>query len=271
MGRVVQYYESFDEWGRLEREPVELTVNWHFIRQYLPDQGHILDNGAGPGQYSLKLAQHGYSVTVSDITPRMVELAKEKAAERGLLDRFDGFEVADAADLSCFGDGHFDASLMLGPFYHLQTEQARTAAAKELYRVTKRDGFIFAAFMPRSRHLITSLLAPRHWRPNDNVDTIAEFMETGIFDHTDEGRFTGAYYFNIEEIRPFMEGSGFETVGMIGSSNIGSLLNREQWDYWKQRGDEEMSKLIRLLIKTADDPYVLGASPHIMYIGKKSG
>ncbi|NOU97468.1 methyltransferase domain-containing protein [Paenibacillus sp. LMG 31456] len=267
--RIIEYYETFDEWGRLEREPIEFKVNWHFIQEHLPKQGHVLDNGAGPGKYAMRLAQCGYKVSLSDITPKLVKQAQEKAEECGLLERFQGFHVADARDLSCFGDGQFDASLMLGPLYHLQTESARIAAVKELYRVTKQAGMVFVAFMPRIRHVITSLLSPQHWKPNDSADGIAEFMNTGIFDHSDEGRFTGAYYFDIEKIQPFMENHGFEMIKMIGSSNISSLLQREQKDYWKLRGDEEMNKIIDILIKSAENPYVLGVSPHIMYMGRK--
>lgn len=29
MENVIAYYSSFDEWGRLDREPLEFTVNWH--------------------------------------------------------------------------------------------------------------------------------------------------------------------------------------------------------------------------------------------------
>ncbi|WP_325176764.1 hypothetical protein [Paenibacillus alkalitolerans] len=50
MQDIVNYYSSFDEWGRLEREPLEFLVNWHFIKKHLPESGQILDNGAGPGR-----------------------------------------------------------------------------------------------------------------------------------------------------------------------------------------------------------------------------
>ena len=43
---------------------------------------------------------------------------------------------------------------MMGPMYHLQNEQDRDAAVKELYRVTKDEGVVFVAFMSRIRHTI---------------------------------------------------------------------------------------------------------------------
>jgi hypothetical protein len=43
MERLIRYYQSFDEWGRLEREPVEFMVNVHHILSNLPAKGHVLD------------------------------------------------------------------------------------------------------------------------------------------------------------------------------------------------------------------------------------
>lgn len=269
MGSIINYYSMFDEWGRLDREPIEFHVNWHYIRSYLPKTGKVLDNGAGPGKYAMELAQAGYEVTLTDLVPRLVEIAQEKADELGVSEQFEGFHVMDARNLSVLQDEQFDASLALGPMYHLQGEQDRIQAIQELHRVTKKAGVVFVAFMPRIRHVLSSLLYPENWRPNDNIKDIQKFIQTGEFNHSDEGRFTGAYYFNIEEIKPFMESHGFETLNLVGSSNIGSLLSQEQWTYWKDRGENEIRQLIELLIETATDPTVLGISSHLLYIGKR--
>ncbi|MFJ5714500.1 hypothetical protein [Neobacillus sp. NPDC093127] len=122
--------------------------------------------------------------------------------------------------------------------------------------------------MPRIRHILTSLLSPDHWKPNDNMDTIMQFSQSGCFNHADEGRFTGAYYFNIEDIKPFMEAQGFESLELIGS-NIGAILNHDSWSYWRDKGEQEVDKIIRLLIERAADPYTLGISSHLLYIGRK--
>lgn len=54
MGSIIDYYNQFDEWGRLEREPVEFMVNLHFIKQYLKPGTHVLDNGAGRANMRLR-------------------------------------------------------------------------------------------------------------------------------------------------------------------------------------------------------------------------
>jgi ubiquinone/menaquinone biosynthesis C-methylase UbiE len=265
---VINYYSQFDEWGRLDREPIEFQVNWHYIKKYLPKTGHILDNGAGPGKYSMQLAKEGYTITLTDLTPRLVQTAESKAQELNLSRQFNRFLKADARDLTMIHDEQFDASIMLGPMYHLQEEKDRIVAVKELHRVTKRNGMVFVAFMPRIKHILTSLSYPERWKPNNNMDTIQQFSQYGCFNHQDEGRFTGAYYVNIEEVKPFMEEQGFESIELIGS-NIGSVLTNEQLDYWRDKGEQEWEKVIDLLIEKANDPYALGISSHILYIGRK--
>lgn len=152
--------------------------------------------------------------------------------------------------------------------YEISSDENRKKAVRELFRVTKQGGVVFVAFQSRIRMTITSLLYPQYWKPHDRVEAIIQFGKTGIFNHQDQGRFTGAYYFPIEEIRPFMESHGFETIDLIGSSSIGGLLSKEQQQYWKDQGDEQ--QLLEMLIKTAKDPSVLGISSHLMYIGRRT-
>ena len=264
---IIDYYSRFDEWGRLDREPLEFTVNWHYMRQYLPPAGQVLDNGAGPGKYTMELARHGYAVTLSDLTPALVDMAKGKAEELGLTERITGFHVRNAVDLHGIADVSYNASLMMGPLYHLQNEAERGAAMTELHRVTKRGGIVFVALQTRMRMLLTSLSYPEAWKPNDSMAALDRFMAEGTFDHQDQGRFTGAYYFNVEDVKPYMERFGFETLDLIGSSNIGALLSSEQKQYWADRGEGD--RLADLLIRLARDPSVLGVSSHLLYIGRK--
>ena len=269
MKNVIDYYAKFDEWGRLDREPIEFTLNWHYMKKYLPSTGHVLDNGAGPGKYAMELAKLGYYVTLSDLTPNLVDFARDKASEMGLSAMFRGFHSLNAKHLQGIPDESFDASLMMGPLYHLQVEADRIAAVSELYRVTKNDGIVFVAFQSRMRMLLTSLLYPNAWKPHDNMAAIQHFVDEGIFNHTDAGRFTGAYYYNVEDIKPFMESQGFVTLDLIGSSNLGALLTNEQKQYWSDRGEKD--EFIELLIQLARDPSVLGVSSHLLYIGRKVG
>lgn len=267
MDKVIDYYSCFDEWGRLDREPLEFVINSYYIRQHLPLQAEILDNGAGPGKYAMNLASRGHRVTLTDLTPRLVELAKQKSAELNLSEQFAGYHVMNAIQLEGLSDNEFDASLMMGPMYHLQHEKDRTAALRELHRVTRPGGTVFVAFQSRMRMTITSLQYPQYWKPHDRMEALDEFQRTGVFNHQDPGRFTGAYYVNLDEIKPMMEQAGFETLELIASSSIGNLLTAEQKQYWEERGEGDA--LLELLIEKAKDPSILGVSSHLLYIGRR--
>jgi len=270
MNHLITYYSAFDEWGRLEREPLEFTINLHHILAHLPTAGRVLDNGAGPGQYSMALAEKGYRMTLTDLTPRLVEIAEAKANDLGLHGSFDGFHTRDARDLDGLPDERFDAALLLGPMYHLQEEKDRVRAIQELHRVTKPGATVFVAFMPRTAFLRTSLAQPNNWKPNHTAEGLDRLMNAGAFDHADEGRFTGAYYFGVSEIAPFMHAQGFESIKTIASSSVAGAITPEQWDYWRQRGEEEFNRVVQHLIDVSDDPHILGMSPHVLYIGRRT-
>jgi hypothetical protein len=110
---------------------------------------------------------------------------------------------------------------------------------------------------------------PELWKPNHTVQGIIDFLDTGMFNHSDEGRFTGAYYFNIDDIIPYMESNGFKTEKLIGSGSIAGAMRNEQWDYWKQRGEDEFNNIMQIIMKESENPYNLGTSSHLLYIGRK--
>ena len=60
-----------------------------------------------------------------------------------------------------------------------------------------------------------------------------------------------------------MEEQGFECLDLIGS-NVGAILTNENWNYWRDKGEQDIEKIIKLLIEKAKDPYILGISSHLL-------
>ena len=75
--------------------------------------GRLLDAGCGTGEQTLLAASHGADAMGIDVSVRAIELARGKAAERGLTARF---EVADALRLGDLGL-MFDVVLDSGVFW----------------------------------------------------------------------------------------------------------------------------------------------------------
>ncbi len=75
--------------------------------------GRLLDAGCGTGEQTLLAAQHGADALGVDISPRAIERARGKAAERGVAARF---EVADALHLADLGQT-FETIVDCGVFH----------------------------------------------------------------------------------------------------------------------------------------------------------
>lgn len=93
----------------------------------------VLDVGCGTGNAALAAAAHGARVTGVDPAPRLVDVARERAAEAGVDAAFD---VGEAAALP-YAVGAFDA--VLSVFGVIFAPDARAAVA-DMVRVTRPGG-----------------------------------------------------------------------------------------------------------------------------------
>ena len=123
---VRDYYTDHveKEWTRLIDDAyhrLELETTLHYLKQYLPDGGHILDAGGGPGRYTIELAQRGYEMVLLDMTPANLDFARQQIIEAGVQKRVAQITEGSIVDLSRFDDDTFDAVLCLGgPLSHVR-------------------------------------------------------------------------------------------------------------------------------------------------------
>ena len=146
MDYLESYYNSYDEEGRLlsRHGRVEYITTQKYIHEALGGnkRKRILEVGAGTGRYSVALAKEGCSVVALELIERNLSILKSKLTGDEQLQALQG----NALDLSRFADGSFDLTLVLGPMYHLYTEDEKLRALSEAVRVTKSGGFIMVAY-----------------------------------------------------------------------------------------------------------------------------
>lgn len=120
---------------RLEKEAV--------FRLLEPRSGlTLLDMGCGTGNYAVELAVRGLSVTGVDVSPAMLERAREKARARGLAV---SWQRADARQLP-FADESFDAVLSVTALEFIPDP---ASALGEAYRVLKPGGRLVLGVLGR--------------------------------------------------------------------------------------------------------------------------
>jgi S-adenosylmethionine-dependent methyltransferase len=263
---VAQLYDSMTEreWTRMDRHRTEFHITQRALRAHLPrPPARVLDCGGGPGRYAVELARWGYDVTLFDLSPGNLALAREMATEADVT--LAGFEQGTALDLSRFADHSFDAVLLMGPLYHLLEETERRRALAEARRVLKPGGPLFAAFI--SRYAAHRDAAARY--PTEPVDRpgLYERIEAdGVLPPTTSGdpTFT-AYFARSEEVAPLCWDAGFEVTTVLGTEGLVSIIENQAvnglagaaWDWWAEAN-----------WRAAPEPSLHGAVEHLLVVAR---
>ena len=121
---------------------VEYLTTMCYIEKYLRPGMRILEIGAATGRYSHALAQKGYQVDAVELVEHNIEIFKQNTKPGENITITQG----NAKDLSAVADNTYDMTLILGPMYHLFTEDDKLQALSEAIRVTKKGGLVFAAY-----------------------------------------------------------------------------------------------------------------------------
>lgn len=117
----------------------------HATQRLAPKEGEsVLDIATGTGWVARNVASFGAKVTAVDISPGLLDAARELSAH--VQPRID-FELADAEQLP-FADASFDRVIST---FGLMFAQNHEAAARELLRVTKPGGrIVLTTWSPKS-------------------------------------------------------------------------------------------------------------------------
>ena len=111
----------------------------------------VLDCSCGIGTQAIGLAQRGYNVFASDLSPRAVARAESEAAKRGLNVRF---AVADVRELECAFDQQFDVVISCdNSLPHLLTDEDLTLALRNIRHVLMDRGLFVASIRDYDRLL----------------------------------------------------------------------------------------------------------------------
>lgn len=141
---LTHFYGNYDEDHRLCSRwgTVEYRTTMRYVERYLRPGMRVLEIGAATGRYSHALARKGYRVDAVELVEHNIEIFKANTQPGEEITVTQG----NAMDLSGFSGDTYDVTLLLGPMYHLFTEEDKLRALSEAIRVTKKGGVIFVAY-----------------------------------------------------------------------------------------------------------------------------
>jgi ubiquinone/menaquinone biosynthesis C-methylase UbiE len=267
--RIVRdHYRQYDEQGRLSSPwgQVEYVRTQSIVRRYLPPPPAVVfDVGGAAGRYACWLAREGYEVHLVDPVPLHVEQARAASAAQPQSPLVT-CRVGDARHLD-FHDASAAAVLLMGPLYHLVDAGDRRRALAEAFRVLAPGGRVFAAAISRFASAIDGLdrgflFDPAFWQivQRDLADG-QHRNPTGKAEY-----FTDTFFHHPYELRAEVAAAGFEVEALLAVEGLAYVMPDldQNWAI-----DDRRALLLDLLASLEAEPSLLGASPHLLCVGRK--
>ncbi|MBI3099493.1 MAG: methyltransferase domain-containing protein [Planctomycetes bacterium] len=227
-------------------------ITWHHLKRYLPRDlsASILDVGGGTGVWSLEIAKHGYRVTCSDLSQKMLDEAGRKSAEAGLDGRI-SLVKADIADLAPFADASVDFLVAQGDPLSYCSDPRR--GAKAIARVLKPGGTAVVSVDQRWSGL--DLYCGKR-----DLDALERFARSGesVWLANDPSERFPLHMFDPSELSELFTRAGCEKLSMIGKT---VLPVREHAVWLEDR--EAYRRLLRLETRLHAEPALLGRASHL--------
>jgi ubiquinone/menaquinone biosynthesis C-methylase UbiE len=265
---ILRHYREGNEasrlstgWFRLEQERTRELI----LRHLPPAPATILDVGGGSGVYAFWLAARGYRVHLIDAVPKHIEQAQAASAQQ-LEHPLESVEVGDARELR-HADTSADALLLLGPLYHLVERDDRISCLREAHRVLRPGGLVWCAGISRFASLLDSL-SSGFFQNAEFAPILDRDLQDGQHRNptTNPAYFTDAYFHRPGELSRELLASGFKVLEVLAIEGPGWLA-RDFDHLWND--PTQRDRLLATIRKVEREPSILGASAHVMAIGKK--
>ena len=246
-----EHADRFDKWYETFEGAVENHMDWELLKRHLPQNrdAKILDAAGGTGRITLPLAKMGYSVTLCDISPKMLNVARRKLLREGVLDKAEILEC-DVCKLR-FADESFDFVLCW---------DGTSDAAKELIRVTKKGGKISTYLMNKCGVAISE------FREDPDYSLALLRSKSNYVVHHGEKSMA----VSVEEARELFEKAGIRVIEIYAVCGMLDLLSIPKKVQESRSWDERFFKQVtEMLLRLSEEPSAKGLSRHLVLYGER--
>lgn len=249
---VQEVYRRFREQDRLttsQAAQVEFLTTVRYIQRYLTPGAKILDIGAGAGVYSLHFARQGYNVSALELSDANIAAFRSQLTQELPIDLRQG----NALDLSCYADDSFDIVLLLGPLYHLHSDEDKLRCIREAQRVCKPGGKLFFAFISNDIVILTMQQVQQDYLLNGHYDKESFRLYDFPF-----------VFHTLDRCRSLLVQAGVSVLHEVASDGVSELLK----DLVNGLDPESYQQYLRYHFYLCEKPECLGFSNHWLFVGQ---
>jgi ubiquinone/menaquinone biosynthesis C-methylase UbiE len=257
----------FDEYGELEwtrfedgrTPPQSFAVHLEHLRRFVDKGDRVLDVGAGPGRFTIELAQLRAEIVVADISLRQLDLNRERVEEAGLEECVMERVLADVTDLSRFDDASFDATVCYGGPLSYVVDRAEEGVA-ELLRVTKPGGHVLLSVMSLIGTVVHFAEALLELVRRDGAEPNEAIVRTGLLPEANGYGHLPMKMYRWSELEALLSRHG--TIVAASAAGLLPAL------YPEEQGLREF--VTRAELELASEPGALSCGQHIVAVVRKA-
>ncbi len=255
---LTNYYTAYNEDARLTSKHgmIEFLTTIHYVEKYLKRGMRILEIGAGTGRYSHYFAQKGYEVDAVELMECNIEVFKANTTAGENIT----VQQGDAVNLSNIPSNQYDITLLLGPMYHLYTNEDQRAAMCEAIRVTKKGGIVFAAYC-NSDMTVYQFCFVRGGINNEQYKELID-PDTFALSSTPQEIFT---LYRKEDIDKLMQAFSVQRLHYVGTD----MLTRFIEEAVDQMDADTFEKYLKYHLFICERADMVGATNHILDVFRK--
>ncbi len=254
---VIDFYNNYNEEGRLLKKSrlPEYLNTMKYIEKYISPSAKIIEIGAGTGRYSIALAEKGYDVTAVELVPHNIEIMKKKVKSHHNIKIFEG----NACDLSAFKSDTYDIVLLLGPMYHLFTDEDKHRALSEAIRIAKTNGIIYASYCNNDTSIYKFFYTNR----------VLKYLEKGLIKedyHTVSSPEEIFELYRKSDIDELMKKHNVTRLHFVGVDMLSYLYD----DTFDNLSDLEFEEYMKFLSNLCEREDCVGLSIHMLDVFRKN-
>lgn len=249
-----QVYEKFEEDTRLntsKASSVEFLTTTRFVEMGLKESSSILDIGAGTGAYTVYFGDKGHNVTAVEPVKKNLDILRRKAVDKENITAIQG----NALELEGFASDTFDVVLCLGPLYSLRNFEEQKKCVEEAYRLCKKGGRIFFAFISNDMVIV-----------DETVNFNADYMFGKKCDpHTFKVTGNSFNFMTVEEMDNLFLKCNMNYSYRFAAEGLSILLEHKI----DAMTDLQFSKWLEYHFYCCQKDELIGYSNHIVYVVEK--